>query len=69
MSTYRPGFFFGMSIQSLSQVIKTTITRIMEYRRPMLENLNNLPWLNRQKFRQYAQVKFVSMNCYNSFSL
>lgn len=46
---------FGMSAQSLSQIIKTTINIIIEHRGELLINLNNLQWLDRERLQSYSQ--------------
>ncbi|XP_031328307.1 uncharacterized protein LOC116159472 [Photinus pyralis] len=48
--------FFNMSSQSLSQIINTTISIILRERGNLLDQLNNLEWLNRERMAVYADA-------------
>lgn len=48
--------FFGWSSQSLSQIINTTVAIIDAQVGHLLDNLNNLAWLDQGRMRIYAQV-------------
>jgi hypothetical protein len=47
---------FGLSPQSLSQIINTTTNIIMENKGNLLENLQANQWLDRNRLQYYAQV-------------
>lgn len=47
---------FGLSPQSMSQIINTTISLVLEHRGHLIENLNNLGWLDQNKMRYYSQA-------------
>ncbi|KAJ8909744.1 hypothetical protein NQ315_014012 [Exocentrus adspersus] len=47
---------FGLSPQSLSQIIKTTLNIIVAERGERLDNLTRLAWLNERRMRYYAQA-------------
>lgn len=55
---------FGYSPQSLSQIIKSTINLIIEGHERLLNNLDNLQWLDRNKLQQYAAVSgmYIAIN-------
>ncbi|KAK4886198.1 hypothetical protein RN001_002469 [Aquatica leii] len=48
--------FFNLSSQSISQIIKTTINIMLREKGNLLDDLNNLTWLNREKMRVYAEA-------------
>ncbi|KAF5269779.1 hypothetical protein FQA39_LY08560 [Lamprigera yunnana] len=46
---------FNLSSQSISQIIKTTINVMLREKGNLLDDLDNLTWLNRDKMRVYAE--------------
>lgn len=48
--------FFGRSMTALSKIIDFMIGHIYENFGHLLSNLQNLPWLNLQRFRMYANA-------------
>lgn len=48
--------YFGLSPQSLSQIINTIIDIILQEHGEVLNNLNGLQWLTREKMVYYAEV-------------
>ncbi|XP_050515881.1 uncharacterized protein LOC126892544 [Diabrotica virgifera virgifera] len=47
---------FGLSAQSLSQIINKTVNLILEGHRSILEDLDNVPWLTQEKLEYYSQA-------------
>lgn len=54
---------FGLSSAVLSNIIHKMINLIHQLKGNLFENLNNVPYLIYQKFRQYAEVSKYIPKC------
>lgn len=51
--------YFGRSTSALSEIANFVNSHIYENFGHLLEDLNNLPWLNQNRLEQYANVSLI----------